>query len=188
MDHAQSRILPRGELEGLLERHLDVLRYYVRLRAGPLLRTREPISDLVQSALREAIEQRESFQFTHEGAFRRWLYTLATHKIISKNRYHVAARRDAARGETLASAMWELPQEGAGSTSGSPSGVAEHSEELERLQRAFDELDEEERQVVSMRKIFDIPAADIAAQLGIAESTVRWRLTQAMTRLAGKLC
>ena len=87
------RKLARAEVELLLERHMPQLRTYVRLRAGPLLRAREPLSDLVQSALREAYEEMEDFEYTSDGAFRAFLYTVATNKIISKNRYHTAQRR-----------------------------------------------------------------------------------------------
>jgi len=62
-----------------------------------------------------------------------------------------------------------------------------HAEELERLQRALDGLDDEDREIVCLRRIFDVPAAEIAEITGLAESTVRWRLAQAMTKLASEL-
>jgi RNA polymerase sigma-70 factor, ECF subfamily len=181
------RVLDKRELDELIERHLSVLRYYVRLRAGPLLRSKEPVSDIVQSALREIVEEGPGFVYTGDAAFRRWIYRIATNKIISKNRYHLAAMRNAAREHPLASAMWEVPQPGASSPDHSPSVHAVHVEDLERLQVAFDELDEEDRQILSMRRIFDIPTTQIAEELGIAESTVRWRLSTIMARLASRM-
>lgn len=181
------RILPRDELDHLIARHVSVVRYYVRLRAGPVLRAREPISDIVQSALREILEQSSGFVYTGEAAFRRWIYRIATHKIISKSRYHLATRRDAAREEMLASRQWDVAQPGDSSVAGSPSRQVEHAEDLSRLQAAFDELDEEDRQILSMRRIFDLPASQIAEELGIAESTVRWRLATIMAKLASRL-
>jgi RNA polymerase sigma factor (sigma-70 family) len=181
------RVLDRAELEQLIAHHLSVVRYYVRLRAGPLLRSREPISDIVQSALREMIEESSGFVYSGEAAFRRWIYRIATNKIISKNRYHLAALRDAAREESLESRVWDLPQPGDSRPGHSPSGHAVHVEELERLQAAFDELEEEDRQILSMRRIFDLPARQIAEELGIAESTVRWRLSMIMAKLASRM-
>ena len=181
------RTLERHELDALIERHLSVLRYYVRLRCGPLLRSKEPVSDIVQSALREIVEERPRFAYTGEEAFRAWIHRIVTNKIISKNRYHQAAMRDASREEMLASGMWDLSQPGGSSPDHSPSQHAQKSEDLERLQSAFDALDEEDRQILSMRRIFDIPAAKIAEDLGIAESTVRWRLSTIMTQLASRL-
>jgi DNA-directed RNA polymerase specialized sigma24 family protein len=42
-------------IEALLERHLPGLRAFVRLRAGPAVRTRESTTDVVQSACREVL-------------------------------------------------------------------------------------------------------------------------------------
>lgn len=184
---SEPRALARPELDALIERHLAVLRYYVRLRAGPLLRSKEPVSDIVQSALREIVEEGSRFVYTGDAAFRRWIHRIATNKIIAKNRYHLAARRDAAREESLASRVWDVAQPGGSSPDHSPSKHAVHVEDLERLQAAFDELDEEDRQILSMRRIFDIPTAAIAEEVGLAESTVRWRLATIMAKLASRM-
>lgn len=186
-DAQEPRVLDRRELDELIERHLAVLRYYVRLRAGPLLRSKEPVSDIVQSALREIIEAGPTFVYTGDGAFRRWIHRVATNKIISKNRYHLAAMRNAAREEALASRVWDVPQPSGSIENQSPSRHAVHAEDLERLQAAFEELDEEDRQILSMRRIFDIPTQQIAEELGLAESTVRWRLSTIMARLASRM-
>jgi RNA polymerase sigma factor (sigma-70 family) len=186
-DASEPRVLERAELDALIERHLAVLRYYVRLRAGPLLRSKEPVSDIVQSALREIVEAGPGFVYTSDAAFRRWIHRIATNKIISKSRYHLAARRNATREENLASRVWELAQPGDSSPDHSPSKHAVHVEDLERLQVAFDELEEEDRQILSMRRIFDIPTPEIALELGLAESTVRWRLATIMAKLSSRM-
>src|SRR6185503_19597059 len=136
------RTLEQHELDALIERHLTVLRYYVRLRRGPLLRAKEPVSDIVQSALREIIEERPRFEFTGEEAFQSWIHRIVTNKIISKNRYHQAAMRDVGREEMLASRVWELKQPGGSSPDHSPSQHAQKVEDLERLQAAFEGLSE----------------------------------------------
>jgi RNA polymerase sigma factor (sigma-70 family) len=175
------------QLDVLVERHMSELRSYVQLRTGPVLRSKEPISDIVQSTLREVVADRAEFVYTSEAAFRCWIYRVATNKIISKSRYHAAERREAAREEPLASAMWNVPQRDASSPGGSPSRLAVHAEDLERLRIALDGLDDQDRQIVSMRRIFDIPTSQIASELGLAESTVRWRLARVMTELAARM-
>lgn len=176
----------RAEFEALLERHLRPLRTYVRLQAGPLLRAREPLSDVVQSALREAWEARSTFQYTGEAAFRGFLYTVAAHKIISKNRYWAAQKRALENEESKAS-LWEVPESEGSSPSKSPTRYLIHEEEVERLREAFCTLSQEDQQILSMRRIFDVPAVEIAKQLGIAESTVRWRLGVIQAELASRL-
>ncbi|MBK7878847.1 MAG: sigma-70 family RNA polymerase sigma factor [Planctomycetes bacterium] len=181
------RTLTRAELDELVERHLDVLRYYVRLRAGPLVRARESIDDVVQSTVRELYEQRATVRYSGEAAFRRYLYTVATHKIISKNRHHQALRRSPEREALLSDGLWDLPQPGGSRPSRSPSAHAERSDELDRLRAAFDTLSEDDRQILAMRKVFDMPTREIATQLSIPESTVRWRLSVILAELASRM-
>lgn len=181
------RALTRAELETLLARHLAPLRSYVRLRSSAALRQVEPPSDVLQSALREIVARAETFRFTNDAAFRRWILTIALHKIVSKTRYHGAARRTPGRTEELASRLSEVPARDEGSRAGTPSRHAAHAEELERLQAALDRLDDEDREIVCLRRIFDVPTSEIATMLGLAESTVRWRLAQALTKLASDL-
>jgi len=172
---------PAQELAGLVEKHLGPLRRYVRSRAGTFVRSKEPVSDIVQSVLREACARPEAGR-GDDGAFRAWLYTVAAHKIISKQRHHAAAQRSLGR---------QVPLSGSGHGWGvdedSPSSRAEREEDLERLRSTLEELEAEDREVLVLRKIFGLPAAEIARQNGEAESTVRWRLRRAMTRLAGRL-
>jgi RNA polymerase sigma factor (sigma-70 family) len=186
-DDTAPRRLTREELEALVARHLGALRHYVRLQTGPTLRAREPIPDIVQSTVREFVESADDFLYSGDVAFRSYLYTLATNKIVSKHRYHQAKRRSPEREELVSRALWNLPNATDSQLSPSPSRHAERNEDLERLQRAFATLDEEDRRILTMRRIFDIPTADIARELGLAESTVRWRLARIQTQLAQRM-
>ncbi len=186
-DDAGPRRLTRDELEVLVARHLASLRHYVRLQTGAFLRAREPVPDIVQSTVRELIESADGFVYSGDIAFRRYLYTLATNKIVSKNRYHQAKRRSPEREAHLSRAIWDLPYAADSQLSPSPSRHAERNEDLARLQAAFASLDEDDRQILTMRRIFDIPTAEIVVALGLAESTVRWRLSRILAQLAQRL-
>jgi RNA polymerase sigma factor (sigma-70 family) len=164
-----------------------MLRAYVRLQAGPSLRAREPVDDLVQSIVRELLTDGDEFAYSGDAAFKSYMYTVAHNKIVSKKRYHDAAMRKTEREVHLSDAVWELPERDAGSLGGSPSRCVERVEDLERLQACFAALEEEDRKILFMRRIFDIPTAEIARELGLAESTVRWRLGAIMTELASRL-
>ena len=83
--------------------------------------------------------------------------------------------------------MWELPERDRGSLDGSPSRCAERSEDVDRLRESFAALDEDDRRILVMRRIFDVPTADIAREMRLAESTVRWRLSTIMTKLASEM-
>lgn len=172
------------DFDARLELELGRLRAYVRTNASAKLRTREGVDDVVQSTLREALGERARFVWNGEAAFRRWLYQLATRKIIEKSRRHAADKRSSEREELLASRVFDVPQAERSSLRATPSRHAAHQEDLERLERALATLDDDDRRIVSMRKLFDLSTKDIADELGLAESTVRWRLAQALAKLA----
>src|SRR5262245_6985429 len=81
----------------ILERHLPALRFYVRVKASPALLEREHESDIVQSVCLELLEHAASFEFRGEAAFRQWLFTAALRKLVEKDRYWNAGKRDAKR-------------------------------------------------------------------------------------------
>ncbi|MBK7874259.1 MAG: sigma-70 family RNA polymerase sigma factor [Planctomycetes bacterium] len=188
-DHDDSLEVPRkptqAELHALVERHLPVLRTFVRLNLGPVVRSKEAVSDIVQSAARELFETLDGFTFRGDDAFRGYLCQVAANKILEKKRYYLAQKRDAGREEALdAEDYYELADVEGDSNPRSPQKIAMRREELARLQELFDALDERDRRILSMRRIFGIPATEIARELGIGESTVRWRLSEIMTKLA----
>lgn len=165
----------------LLERHLGLLRMHMRGHANAKLLRQEPVSDLVQSVVVEVLADAQGQDFVDETAFRRWVWRVATNKILAKNRYWSAQRRETGRVQDLADT------ECADDLAFAPAVQAERAEDLERLSSALDSLDDELREVLVLRRIFDVPPAVVAKELGIAESTVRWRTAQALTKLAARL-
>jgi RNA polymerase sigma factor (sigma-70 family) len=185
-DRNAHRLTP-DEWRTLIEQHTARLRSYVRLQASPALRAKEPVDDLVQSIVRELLTDGNEFDYDGEAAFRSYMYTVAHNKIVNKRRYHDAAMRRTEREVHLSDAMWEVPAREVGSLSGTPSRCVERAEDLERLNASIAALDEEDRKILFMRRIFDIPTSEIARELGLAESTIRWRLSTILTELASKL-
>jgi RNA polymerase sigma factor (sigma-70 family) len=172
----------RREFGLRIEQHIGLLRSYVHAKAGRVVKSREPLSDIVQSVVREACAAR-SPDPDDDASFRSWLCTIAAHKIISKNRYYAAERRDAARETTASEGANQLKAR----EDASPSLLAERGEELDRLRRALDELDPVDREILILRRIFDVPTAEIAKRTSLAPSTVRGRLAGVMTELACRL-
>lgn len=174
--------LDDARLRLLLEKHLGLLRAHVRGSAGAKLLKKEPLSDLVQSVALEVLADAQAQEFADETAFRRWLWRVATNKVLSKNRHWSAQRREGARERALDDDI-----EPADDIELAPAARAERADELERLARALDELDDDSREVLVLRRIFDVPPEVVARELGIAESTVRWRTAQALAKLAARL-
>lgn len=174
---------PRAEhFDRRLEEHVGLLRRFVRAKAGRVVRDREPVSDLVQSIVREACETPIPAH-ADDDAFRSWLCTIAAHKIISKNRFYSAERRDAARERPIGDSGRSVRSE----EDPSPAARAERGEELERLKAALDGLDPLDREIVVLGKLLDVPTAEIAARVSLSASSVRERLARAMTALAQRV-
>ena len=169
----------RGAAGELLARYLPDLRAFVRLRAGPALRGRESTSDLVQSACREVLTHLDRFRFPDEKAFRSWLLTTAERKIIDRVDHYAAQKRDHAPPVEVKD---ELLLDRYGRFS-SPSRRVAVQDEIERIERAFDLLTEEQREVVTLAYIAGLSRRAIAEQLGKTENAVRIVLHRALARL-----
>jgi RNA polymerase sigma-70 factor (ECF subfamily) len=171
----------RPALEELLQRHLPGLRAFIRLRCNPVIRACESESDLAQSVCREVLEHLDRFRYGDENGFRSWLYTAALRKILDRHEYYGAARRDVRRleGDAELGAVY-------GSLS-TPSGHAMKREEIETVERAFDGLDDAQREVITLAHVAGLSRAEIAAQLGKSEGAVRTMLSRALADLAAIL-
>lgn len=181
----------RAAVDVLIQRYLPELRAFVRLRAGPVVRARESSDDIVQSTCREVIEHIDRFQFPSEPAFKQWLYTTALRKILNRNDYYLAQKRDAQR---------EVPLQGGSGSSAdqqrlfdcyrsfsSPSRHAVLKEELERIERAFEQLPEEYREVITLAHVVGLSRVEIAEQMGKSEGNVRVLLHRALAKMSAIL-
>ena len=179
----------REAVESLLNRNLPALRAWVRLRCGPMLRARESASDIVQSACREVLRDIHRFRWNGEAGFRAWLYQATARKIADRAEHWQAQKRDAAR---------EVPLHGGGSDGDgevldvyrsfcSPSAAAAGREMMERIEKAFEVLDEPSRDIIVMSRIAGMSGAEVAKELGISEAAGRQRLFRALASLAEAL-
>lgn len=194
MDRELLHKASRGDepaLQSLLERHLDGLHAYIRLQAGDLIRRKESVSDLVQSVCCEVLQEADNFDYRGEPQFRRWLYTAALRKVIDKNRYYRAGKRDVVREVSGI----HVPQ---GSAQDSrllraygdfctPSREAIVQEELARIENAFQALPEHYREVVTMSRIWRFTNRQIAEELDKTEDAVRMLLGRALARFSSLL-
>lgn len=171
----------RPAIDELLRQHLPGLRAFIRLRAGPLVRRCESESDLAQSVCREVLEQIDRFQYADDHGFRRWLYTTALRKILDRQDYWLAGKRDVRRAASDA-VLGDVYR-----SFSTPSRAAMRQEEIEAVERAFDRLDEEKREVISLAHVVGLSRAEIAEQLGKSEGAVRTMLSRALAELAAAM-
>ena len=183
----------RPAIDDLLAMHLPGLRAFLRLRAGPVIRRRESVSDLAQSVCREVLEQVDRVQYGDEPGFKRWLYTTALRKVLHRYEYYAAEKRNFLReqpqapGSTASSAAASTAIADLYRTFSTPSQHATRKEDLERVEQAFDALTEEQREVVTLAHVVGLPRGEIAQQLGKSEGAVRTMLSRAPAQLADLL-
>ena len=179
----------RDAVAELVQRYLPGLRAFVRLRAGPVIRARESSSDIVQSVCREVIEHIDRFQHPNDAAFKHWLYTTALRKIANRAEHWQAEKRDGAREADLGSrgVDGEVELAACYRTFSTPSGKAELKDEIERVERAFENLSEEHREVITLAHLTGLSRAEIAERTGRNEEAVRASLYRGMARLSALL-
>lgn len=167
----------------LVERIVPGLRAFARLNMGPLLRAREGASDIVQSSLRRVVERLPELDFASEAEFRAYVYRSALHRILEGRQYHDAARRTPRRESGELEVVPEAVV-AAYSAVASPSGQAISREEIARFEAAFDELEPDQREVLSLRRIAGLSLRQVAAHLDIEYARARNLLGKATARLS----
>ncbi len=138
----------------------------------------EDAADLSQEAFIKAWNNLGNFQF--ESAFSTWLYRLASNACLDflrgvKRRPQVSLTVEDSDGETQ---TMDFPDSAPG-----PEEAAIAKEENEILARAMLALDEQQRQILTLRAINDLSYAEIAAILQIREGTVKSRLARSRDAL-----
>jgi RNA polymerase sigma-70 factor (ECF subfamily) len=171
-------------IDELITRLLPRLQLFVRLQMGQALRERENSADLVQSVCVDLLSHLDGFRYESEEQFVSWLFAAALNKVREKVRYHGRERRDPGRERTgLDGAQLDAVHGGDVTT---PSRVAMGREDAERLERAFDQLPADYREVVVLARVVGLPHAEIARRLGRSEAATRKLLGRAVAML-GKL-
>ncbi|HEX5054569.1 MAG TPA: sigma-70 family RNA polymerase sigma factor [Planctomycetota bacterium] len=140
---------------------------------------KEESCDIVQSVAREVLNHADRFQHGGEAGFREWLFTTAHRKVIKHLDHWRAEKRSGAREATLPEAL-------AGLTA-TPSRHASAREQMDAVERAFDALSTEQRDVITWSRLLGLSHAEIAARLGKTEVAVRKILSRGLARLTAVL-
>ena len=170
-------------IQSILIEHLDPLRAYIRLNAGPLIRANEDTSDIAQSVCREVLQRADGLEYQGTAAFRRWLFTTALHKIMSRTRHLKAERRDATR------VVRTNPEESLTpyATLFSPSRLAIGREAVQQLESAFDSLSDLYRQAITLKRIANLDYREIGLALGKSPGAARNLVYRGLAKLSEQL-
>ena len=145
-----------GELFRLFRDHLLGT---IRTRTGEALATALDPEDVLQDTYVRALGSISRFEWRGEGSTVRWLQGIACHLILN-------AARQRARNKHLQ--VDRDPE----SDDPSPSRDARREERFERLERAFQDLKPEYRQVLRLARIEGLQIREIAVRMGKSVSAV----------------
>lgn len=164
------------------------VRWILRLRMGRELRSKLDSMDLVQDTLIYALKDLGDFAYKNEGDFLRWLSGIAENRVRDNLDKLHADKRDVRRERplnihrsTTAGGSVQTPGLVVNTT---PSAILAKSEEIERLERAIDELKPEHREVIIMTRIEQLSYQEVSSRLGRSPEAVRKLLCRAMSALA----
>lgn len=168
------------DLAQLIESNRGALEAFVRVRASAAIRARESVSDLVQSVCRELVTDKSEFEYRGEAAFRSWLFTAALRKIVARDRHQHRDKRDVSRLVAGSDADRLLD---AYATCTTPSMHASSEEQVAAIESAFEELTDEQREVLTLARLAGLDHKQIAEQTGRSEQASRQILRRALIRL-----
>jgi RNA polymerase sigma factor (sigma-70 family) len=161
-----------GAYEELVRQHSDIAFRTAYLFTGSAPDAEEAAQDGFVNAFRALSG------FRAGAPFRPWLLSIVANQ--ARNRRRAAGRRVRMELRTLSAARSE-----AGPVS--PEDVVEQRASRQALLDAVETLDEEDRMVVVSRYFLELSSHEAAAALGIAEGTVKSRLSRSLAKLRRKL-
>jgi RNA polymerase sigma-70 factor (ECF subfamily) len=169
-----------------VERYRDYLRLLAGLQLGPRLRTKLDESDIVQQTLLLAHQNRERFRGHSEGEWLAWLRAILANALATAVRRFGAEARQLGREQSLQAELECSSARLEGllvADQSSPSERATRGEELLRLSSALACLPPDERKVVELHHLKDMPVAEVAALMGRTRPAVAGLLFRGLKRL-----
>ncbi|HZN40505.1 MAG TPA: sigma-70 family RNA polymerase sigma factor [Planctomycetota bacterium] len=176
--HTPPRPDPAPEFEQLLASALRALNRKAPGLLGALLRQRCRTSDLVQSALVDAIRSFPRFRGHHESEFVGWTMRIMERNSLDRRRRLLAEKRSIDRDRAAAD-----DPDGLASDQRTPSQLVSDREQLLRVARAMRRLPTDQRRVLQLVALRGRSHAEVAAQLGRSEGACRVLLARARAAL-----
>jgi len=163
------------------------VRRIVRLRMGRELRSQLESMDLVQDVLMCALRDLGDFTYRSEGDFLRWLGRIAENRIRDNLEKLHANKRDIRKeiplGNGRRATSGRLSGVPGPARNTTPSVILSRREELDKLEKAIDQLKPEYREVIVLAKIDGLSYNQIGERLGKSADAVGHLLLRAMVAL-----
>ena len=173
----------------LFELHRDRLRRLVNLRMDHRLQGRLDPSDVLQEAFLEYASSLPEYAKKPDAPFYVWLRCITGRKLHALHRKHLGTRmRDAGRDVSLFNGA--LPEASSVSLAAqllgkltAPTQALLRAELQAQVQKALDEMEPIDREVLALRHFEHLTTAETAQVLGIKEAAAGKRYLRALERL-----
>ena len=172
----------------LFSRQRPKLRQMVGVWMDPQLSQRLDPSDIIQEALVDAHQQLPDYLRDRPLPFYPWLRQFAWKHLIDLHRRHVVARRRSVlredpRGFSISEDSMEQLVRRLGTMQNDPGQRAIREELRERVRAALEALPSQDREILVMRHLEQLPIKDVAVIQKVAEGTVKSRHFRALEKL-----
>ena len=174
-------------IEQLCRIYGERVRRIIRLRIDRKLRSKLDSVDVVQDALILAMGGLKDFTYKNEGDFLRWLSKIAENKLHDILDKFYTEKRDIRREipfkkvENNTEENSFIASEPLDTTT--PSVLLFRKEQLDRLERAIDDLKPDYREIIYLSRIERLSNAEIAEKLGKSKGAVAMLLSRALVAL-----
>ena len=169
-------------LNRLLERCTGKLLALIRLRMDRGLRARVESRDILNATLLKAFQRLDQFEKADGSSLMGWLARIAENELHDQRDYHGRQRRDAAKVVALDHGFDGLEARVRSQTS-----RLILRDELGRLEQALQALDEQQREVILLRKLEELSFSEVGERMGKSADACRMLLARAMAALTVRM-
>lgn len=178
----------KSGIRQVIERYRGRLKRMVAVRIDPRLSARVDPSDIVQEAVMDAETHLSDYLRTRPLPVYPWLRQIAWQRLVDLHHHHLNRQKRSVLREQErllnlpdASACRLVDQFVDGRSS--PSERLVRQESRLRVRAALDQLDSQDREILVLRHLEQMPVKEIAAVLNITPSAVKMRRLRAIQRL-----
>lgn len=176
-------------LNTLFEKHRGRLLRMVSLRMNRALAGRVDASDVVQDSYLEAARVLNRYLENPSLPFFLWLRHLAGEKLIQAHRQHLGAQKrsvskEVAIHQRLPEASSDSIADFLAASATSPSRAAIKNENKQQLERALEQMQPLDREVLVMRHFEHLSGPETATALSISHDAVKKRYVRALEKLS----
>ncbi len=168
--------------------HRQRLKQMLHFRLDPRLRTRADLSDILQESYIDAYRRRDHYAAKPEMSFYVWLRQITMQRLINVHRQHLLAgkrdvRNEVRQGEGYNAATSAAIAKQFVDQMVTASQVAIRQEMVEQLEETLENLDEMDREVLTLRHFEELRNSEVAEVLGISDAAASNRYVRALARL-----